>query len=626
MFTSYSEFLFESLTTIRIFYSKDFKDRLNSIYNTTKNAEVKNLCRSLLNAEDTSKYRADVSFIDLTDRNDKIYFTPFARLKRLYDDWVKEGKAKNGPGYGDDTDIDTWLYFQSADKFSGGLSDAFTKYRQELGIGRFVGKIFREVIKVPLSDSTIEKFVNEFKSMFDFEKDGTNRLEIVSGEDIRKWYLYKNYSEVRGQLGNSCMRYDNCQEYLDIYVENPEVCKLLVMWADPSKTTICGRSLVWTLTDGKMVMDRIYTVVDYQQELFSKYAKDNGIESVNSLRYGQEIQLKKWKFTYYPYMDNFLCLNINTGILVNNDSVWPSPGWYKLQNTGGEAVTDEVVWSEYHSDYIHQNEAVWCEGEGDYCHENDAIYLEYKDEYVTPNAEISHSVYSGENYHSDDCVYSDTLGDNLYLESAIQLQINYYGDDDWFPADMNKYFVKVKYKGEFIDTLEKFTIFNPITNQYHFLDEEVDDKDVFDIIQSDLEDVVIDHDRIKKEVKRNFIDENTIYKKLNSLFRLDGKWTPYFRKVGEFLKYLIINYPPKSKLRNGRLKTMTRQVKVEFKSQIIRDTDLMKELGMDSSEMENFKNLNEEMIHELCFYSFYFVRDFIKDPEVLKMWYKDHLF
>ena len=41
MFTSYSDFLFESLTTIKLYYSKDFKDRLNSIYTTTKNAEVK---------------------------------------------------------------------------------------------------------------------------------------------------------------------------------------------------------------------------------------------------------------------------------------------------------------------------------------------------------------------------------------------------------------------------------------------------------------------------------------------------------------------------------------------------------------------------------------------------------
>ena len=627
MFTSYSDFLFESLTTIKLYYSKDFKDRLNSIYTTTKNAEVKNLCRTLSNAEDTSKYRADVSFIDLTDKNDKICFTPFARLKRLYDDWVKEGKAKNGPGYGDDTDIDTWLYFQSTDKYSGNLSDAFTKYKQELGIGRFVGKIFREVIKAPLSDSTIEKFVNEFKSMFDFEKDGTGRLELVSGEDIRKWYLYKNYSEVRGQLGNSCMRYDNCQEYLDIYVENTEVCKLLVMWADPSKTSICGRSLIWTLKDGRIVMDRIYSVADYQQELFWKYAKDNGIESVNSLRYGQEIQLKKWKFTYYPYMDNFLCLNINTGILVNDDSMWPGPGWYKLQNTGGDALTDEVVWSEYHSEYIHQDQAVWCEDEGDYCHENEAIYLEYKDVHVTPNAEIAYSSYSGESYYSDDCVYSDTLGDNLYSEEAIQFQINYDGDEDWFPEGMKKYCVKVKYKDEFIDTLERFTIFNPVTNQYHFLDEEIGGKDIFDVIESSLDDIVIDEDKIRQEVLKNNVSSPDLQNKFSNLGKIDGKWVPHYSEINKFIKYFIINYPKADRLRNGRLRSMTSSSRREFKNNIVNDTELINELGISSSfNKEVLNRLNDEEIYKLCYYSFYFVSDCIKDEEILKMWYKYHLF
>jgi len=626
MYTTYAEFLFESITSIKLYYSKDFKDRLNSIYSTTPNAEVKNLCRSLLNAEDNTKYRSDVSFIDLTDKNDKISFTPLARLKRLYEDWLKEGKSKNSPTWGDDVDLDTWLYFQSTDKYSSSMSLAFTKYKQELGIGRFVGKIFREVIKVTLSDTTTEKFVNEFKSMFDFEKDGTNRLELFSGEDIRKWYLFKNYSEVKGQLGNSCMRYDNCQEYLNIYVENPEVCKLLVMWSDPSKTKICGRALIWTLIDGKTVMDRIYTVSDYQQELFMKYAQDHKIELINSLRYGQKIQLKKWKFTYYPYMDNFLCLNIDSGILINDDSMWPSPGWYKIQNTGGTPLTDEVVWSEYHSEYIHREGAIWCEDEGDYCHGNDAIYLEYKDRYVTPNADISHSSYSGESYYSDDCVYSDTLGDNLYLEEAIQLQINYYGDEDWFPNDLTKYLVKVKYKDEFIETAEKFTIFDPISKTYHFLDEDEDDKDVFDTISSKLEDVVVDHDKIKEEVKSNTLAENTIQRKLNSLCKLDNRWTPYFANIEKFLKYFIINYPTTSKLRNGRLKTLTRASKLELKAGLLRDTELMKEVGMSETEIEKLKSMMEESIYDLCYYSFYFVSDYIKDEEVLKMWYKDHLF
>ena len=589
MFKSYSDFLFESLTTIKLHYSKDFKDRLDSIYTTTKNAEVKNLCRTLSNAEDTTKYRSDVSFIDLTDKNDKISFTPLARLKRLYDDWKKEGKEKYGANYGDDTSLDTWLYFQSTDKYSGNLSDSFTKYKQELGIVRFVGKIFRE--------------------------------------DIRKWYLYKNYSEVKGQLGNSCMRSERCQEFLNIYVKNPEVCRLLVMWSDPSKTNICGRALIWTLTDGKIVMDRIYTIADYQQELFAKYAKDNDIYLVNSMSGTHEVQLKDYKFDYYPYMDNFLCLNINTGILCDDESVWPSPGWYKIQSTNGAPATDDVVWSEYHSEYIHQDQAIWCEDEGDYCHENDAIYLEYKDVHVTPNADIAYSSYNGESYYSDDCVYSDTLGDNLYSEEAIQLQINYDGDEDWFPEGMKKYCVKVKYKDEFIDTLEKFTIFNPVTNQYHFLDEEIGGKDIFDVIESSLDDIVIDEDKIRQEVLKNRVSSPDLQIKFSNLGKIDGKWMAHYSEINKFIKYFIINYPKADRLRNGRLRIMTSSYKREFKNSIVNDTELINELGISSSfNKEVLNRLNEEEIYKLCYYSFYFVSDFIKDEEILKMWYKYHLF
>ena len=619
MLTSYSEFLFESLTSVKLYYSKNFKDRLNSIYTSTQNAEIKNLTRTLMNAEDTSRYKSDVSFIDLTDKNDKIYFTPIARLKRLYDDFAK-AEFKGGREY----DFETWLHFQSGDKYDDSKSDSFVKYRQEVGVGRFVGKIFREVIKVPLSDQTIEKFVNEFKSMYDFEKDGTNRLELVSGEDIRKWYLNTNYSEVRGQLGNSCMRYDTCQPYLNIYVDNPEVCSLLVMWADPGKTKICGRALIWTLTTGEKVMDRIYTVADYQQELFIKWANDNQITWVQNLSGVNEIQLKKWEYTYYPYMDNFLCLNIETGILCDDSSLWPSPGWYKLQNTGGAPLTDNVVWSEYNGDYITQDEAVWCEPEGEWCHENDAIYLEYKDVYVSPNAEVVYSEFHSGNFYSDDCVYSDCLGDNLYVDEAIEIQTNYFGDEDWIPQTWEKSLVDVKIKDDFVQSLPVFTVYNPLTSNYHFIDDE-SDGDIFDLIEKGLKDVTVDENKIESEVIKNSMsDEKAVQRKIDKLTSIERKWLPVFTDVQKYIKYFIIKYPDKTQLRNGRLKSMTaRGSKDNFKEAILVDAELMNKLGIDRVY---FQRQSSDTIYLLCLLSYYFVTDFIKSPEILKMWYKSKLF
>jgi len=44
-----------------------------------------------------------------------------------------------------------------------------------------------------------------------FNKNALDNFEIVKGKDIRYWYNVDNYSQVKGQLGSSCMRYDYCE-------------------------------------------------------------------------------------------------------------------------------------------------------------------------------------------------------------------------------------------------------------------------------------------------------------------------------------------------------------------------------------------------------------------------------
>jgi hypothetical protein len=57
-----------------------------------------------------------------------------------------------------------------------------------------------------------------------------DRFEITNGEDIRKWYLDKNYeSRYAGTLGKSCMADDMCQPYFDIYTKNPKSVSLIIL-------------------------------------------------------------------------------------------------------------------------------------------------------------------------------------------------------------------------------------------------------------------------------------------------------------------------------------------------------------------------------------------------------------
>jgi hypothetical protein len=44
------------------------------------------------------------------------------------------------------------------------------------------------------------------------------------------------------EIGQSCMKYDRCQEYFDIYIENPDVCSLF--FKDPVESSIHGRALL----------------------------------------------------------------------------------------------------------------------------------------------------------------------------------------------------------------------------------------------------------------------------------------------------------------------------------------------------------------------------------------------
>ena len=188
-----------------------------------------------------------------------------------------------------------------------------------------------------------ESFIKTFES---FETD--EKIELVDGEEIRKCYLKDNYEEIKGTLGLSTMGSKECQPYLNIYVENPEVCKLLILKGDTDK--VRARALVWTLTDGSKYLDRISYIDKDDESILLQWGEDNGITKSygpsSASQFKQfmngigDIKLKNCKFDEYPYLDTFKYLNCNTGIL--SDSV--CVGCYALVESDG---TYEIVDEEY---------------------------------------------------------------------------------------------------------------------------------------------------------------------------------------------------------------------------------------------------------------------------------------
>jgi hypothetical protein len=160
------------------------------------------------------------------------------------------------------------------------------------------------------SDAQIEKFVNNLKAFLKLRKD-TTRFEIVEGEELRKYYSTLTYQSEIGQLGKSCMRHNECQGFFDFYVENSDICKMLILrGVDTDK--IVGRALLWQTNLG-LYLDRVYTIVDSDLVLFEEYAKHLGCKWTyhklycsNSDKWIElKIKPKKLDFDLYPYLDTF---------------------------------------------------------------------------------------------------------------------------------------------------------------------------------------------------------------------------------------------------------------------------------------------------------------------------------
>jgi len=218
-----------------------------------------------------------------------------------------------------------------------------------LKVGRFV-KSLLDKSDNKLDNTKIEEFVNKYKTEVSKLGNVFSRFELVEGEDIRHYYLKDNYESEKHTLGNSCMRYDGCQEYLDIYVDNPDSVKLLILRSDEDSSKICGRALLWNAKsssngnfrsiDGKF-MDRIYVNNSPDEELFLEYARknnfayklNNGVEYKGEIlsQYRDEIYvvLDNCYFEYYPYMDTLKYYDPNSGRL---SSLY---GCYTLESTEG---------------------------------------------------------------------------------------------------------------------------------------------------------------------------------------------------------------------------------------------------------------------------------------------------
>jgi hypothetical protein len=151
-------------------------------------------------------------------------------------------------------------------------------------------------------------------------------VQLVEGEDIRFWYHERNQQS--GSFA-SCMRYAQCQPYLNIYAHNPEQIKMAVLFNPAGK--LIGRAIVWKLDDGNTFMDRMYGS-DVVQKRLEKFAHENGIYTRQWGSSSMELYNGKDRIdgstlfctvanpthTDYPHMDTMCFIDTDTGRITNN--------------------------------------------------------------------------------------------------------------------------------------------------------------------------------------------------------------------------------------------------------------------------------------------------------------------
>jgi hypothetical protein len=456
MISKYNSFIVDMLLEKAInesflYYSPKVRKALSRI-------KSNDIATELLGSEGTD-VKPDMTFIDLgkegyfsfiTMRNAK----PLIVAKYPNTDWSIN--IDNKPMPDPETYSNDLHEFDTETQSRG--TGVFTKSRNEVGLGRFVNKLFPG----KYNSKQVEEFVNSFKASL--EKSG-EYFDLVEGDDIDFWYKSENYKEKAGNLGSSCMAQK--RNLFGIYTQNQDVCKMLILKEDDK---IIGRALIWKLASIKAgrdiiegseyFMDRQYTIKESDVQKFRNYAKEQGwfYKSYNNHHSlgtvtisGEEknvkmtIKVATKDYNRYPYMDTFKRYDVNNGVLYNDDEQDSEhEGQYILEDTGGGYMEVEGgYYSEWYDRRIPEDEAVWSEPLGDHLYADRAVQVErggrrrigwYPEDYDDVFYDEDHDEY----FHTDDSVYSDIEGRSLYEETAVLVVVEIFGDGD-VPSSSDQY-------------------------------------------------------------------------------------------------------------------------------------------------------------------------------------------
>jgi len=274
----YSDYLVYQLLESVMVTSKEFK---SIIHEMPKNNKIADILYAII--DDKMDIKTNFNLIDISpDQNDEVSFLPDNQYQRFID----KGE------------------------------DLTTKKKSNGKIGRMVGQVLRDNGHTQFKDTDIENFINSFKTGWNKKHGITNRkTQLVKGQDIKKWYSESTYHSSGGTLGNSCMRYNKVNHFMNIYAENPDKVSMVILTEDDK---LLGRALFWNLdysSQGKKYyLDRIYTEQDSDVQFIYDWVVENivgkdvkilGAYKNSDNEYEMKVNLSKTNFDHYPYADTF---------------------------------------------------------------------------------------------------------------------------------------------------------------------------------------------------------------------------------------------------------------------------------------------------------------------------------
>jgi hypothetical protein len=239
-----------------------------------------------------------------------------------------------------------------------------------------LGKVLRGMFPA-FSDHLIAAIVDGFKARHDTRMS----FALVKGEEIRHWYNESTYHPEKSNysLDSSCMRYEYCQPFLDIYAANPDRVSMIIATIGDM---LVGRALVWKLDNGGIYVDRAYGEDMTASAMLAWYVAEYPDAVIRSHSDGDSASactLRSYDFSEYPYMDSMRYLSMETGeissrrhdghyrVLTNTDGGFDQYGEpIECPICGGDFPSSDGVWHDYR--YICEDchsSIVYCERCGD---------------------------------------------------------------------------------------------------------------------------------------------------------------------------------------------------------------------------------------------------------------------